>query len=75
MRWGGDVRQGVWLELGHIEDRVDARHPRRETIQQICIGAAASTNTEETQPSGRKLALAVQQQGISGVKHDLLANF
>ena len=53
---------------------MDARHPRRETVQQIYVGAHASTNTEGTQPSGRKLALAVQQRKVSGVQHDLLAN-
>ena len=53
---------------------MDARHPRRETVQQIRIGAPASTNAEGTQPSGRKLALAVQQREVSGVQHDLLAN-
>ena len=52
---------------------MDARHPRRETIQQIRIGAPASTNAEGTQPSGCKLALAVQQREVSGVQHDLLA--
>ena len=62
------------LELRHVEDGVDARHPRRETVQQIRIGAPASTNAEGTQPSGRKLALAVQQREVSGVQHDLLAN-
>ena len=53
---------------------MDARHPRRETIQQIRIGAPASTNVEGNQPSGRKLDLAVQKQEVSGVQHDLLAN-
>ena len=53
---------------------MDARHPRREIVQQIRIGAPASTNAEGTQPSGRKLALAVQQREVSGVQHDLLAN-
>ena len=53
---------------------MDARHLRRETIQQICVGATASTNAEGTQPSGHKLALTVQQQEVSGVQHDLLAN-
>ena len=53
---------------------MDARHPRRETVQQIRIGASASTNAEGTQPSGRKLELAVQQREVSGVQHDLLAN-
>ena len=51
---------------------MDASHPRRETIQQICIGARASTNA--TQSSGHKLVLAVQQREVSGVQHDLLAN-
>ena len=53
---------------------MDARHPRRETVQQIRIGAPASTNAEVNQSSGRKLALAVQQREVSGVQHDLLAN-
>ena len=53
---------------------MDAHHPRRETIQQIRIGAPASTNAEVTQPSGRKLALAMQQRELSGVQQDLLAN-
>ena len=53
---------------------MDARHPRRETVQQIRIGAPASTNAEGTQPSGRKLALAMQQWEVSGVQHDLLDN-
>ena len=53
---------------------MDARHPRRETVQQIRIGAPASTNAKGTQPSGRKLALAVQQWEVSGVQHDQLAN-
>ena len=53
---------------------MNARHPRRETVQQIHIGAPASTNAEGTQPSGSKLALAVQQREVSGVQHDLLAN-
>ena len=53
---------------------MDARHPRREAVQQICIGTPVSTNAEGTQPSGRKLALAVQQWEVSGVQHDLLAN-
>ena len=53
---------------------MDTRYPRRETIQQIRIGAPASTNAEGTQPSGRKLTLAVQQREVSGVQHDLLAN-
>ena len=44
----------IRLELGHVEDRVDARHPRRETIQQICVGAPASTN------SGRDPAIWTQ---------------
>ena len=71
---GGDIKQGVRLELGHVENRVDARHPRRETIQQIRVGAPASTNVEGTQPSGCKLAFAVQQREVSGEKHDILAN-
>ena len=53
---------------------LDARHPRRKTIQQIHVGAPASTNAEGTQPSGRKLALDAPQRRVSGVKHDLLAN-
>ena len=53
---------------------MDPRHPRKETVQQIRIGAPASTNVEGTQPSGHKLALAVQQREVSGVQHDLLAN-
>ena len=53
---------------------MDARHPRRETIQQIRVSAPASTNVEGTQPSGCKLTLAVQQREVSGVQHDLLAN-
>ena len=53
---------------------MDTHHPRRETIQQIRIGAPASTNAERTQPSGHKLALAVQQREVSGMQHDLLAN-
>ena len=53
---------------------MDARHPRRETVQQIRIGAPVSTNAEETQLSGRKIALAVQQREVSGVQHDLLAS-
>ena len=43
-------------------------------MQQIRIVAPASTNAEETHPSGRKLALTVQQREVSGVQHDLLAN-
>ena len=53
---------------------MDARQPRRETIQQMRIGAPASTNAEGTQPSGHKLTLAVQQREVSGLQHDLLAN-
>ena len=53
---------------------MDACYPRRESVQQIPIGAPVSTNAEGTQPSGRKLALAVQQREVSGVQHDLLAN-
>ena len=53
---------------------MDACYPRRETVQQIRIGAPASTNAEGTQPSVRNLALAVQQREVSGVQHDLLAN-
>ena len=39
----------------------------------VPLRACRGTNAEGTQPSGRKLALAVQQREISGVKHDLLA--
>ena len=53
---------------------MDACHPRRETVQQIRIGAPAITYAEGTQPSGRELILAVQQREVSGVQHDLLAN-
>ena len=53
---------------------MDACRPRRETIQQIHVGAPVSTNAEGSQPSGRKLVLAVQQQEVYGVKHDLVAN-
>ena len=74
MRWGGDIRQVVRLGLGHVENRVDACHPRRETVQQICVGAPASTYAEGTQPSGCKLALALPQREVSGVQHNLLAN-
>ena len=53
---------------------MDARHPRRETVQQIRIGAPASTNAEGTQPSGGKLTLTVLQREVSGVQQDLLVN-
>ena len=62
------------LQLGDVEDWVDVGHPLWKISQLIGIIAPACKDSEGTQPSGRKLALAVDYRQISCVQQHFITN-